>query len=53
MEQLLKIVTEQPVDCGKAIVTEYYDTRGKQVRRDTNIVVDPAKMPKLGLKVNF
>lgn len=48
-----KRITESEVECGKAIVTEYFDAEGKVVRRDTEIVVDGTKLPKLGAEVNI
>jgi hypothetical protein len=45
-------VTEKEVGCGKAIITEYIDFE-QVVRRDTEIIVDPDKLPKIGAEVNL
>jgi hypothetical protein len=53
LDQYEKKVTSHGVECGTAVITEYIDADGKVVRRDTNIIVDPEKLPKLGAKVNL
>ena len=52
-EWIRKQVTESEVECGKAIVTEYFDAANTVVRRDTEIVVDPEKLPKVGAEIKF
>lgn len=52
-EELRKEVTTSEVECGKSIVTKYFDADGKLVRQDTEIVVDPEKLPKLGAEVKW
>jgi hypothetical protein len=44
---------EKEIDCGKAVITRYFDEENKLVRQDCEIIVDPLKLPKLGAKVQW
>jgi hypothetical protein len=53
IKQIPPRITRQEVDCGVAEITEYLDSEGKVIRRDTNIIVDYEKLPKMGAKTQW
>jgi|KBSMisStaDraftv2_1062788.scaffolds.fasta_scaffold15503_3 hypothetical protein len=51
MSDLKTEVTTEEIDCGKAITTKTFDADGNLVSQGVEIIVDPAKLPKMGAEV--